>query len=244
MLNVLLHILIGLLALLLGTFLIAYLWLLAWWWRRESLLWRRETEKGLEDKQAQEPDNPIGAMKLAELYRMRMGRSTGDTRQDQASKALLWYTQAYELRWDAQGKLALLENLARAALDTNAEDKAAQYATLLLDSVPRQPNYSTGSAIHVGNLILGRLALRRGDLTEAKDYLLRSGRTHGGPGLDTGGPSMMLAQELLEHGESEAVLQYLALCATFWKMDYGKLKLWTREVKQGRTPAFGKQLYR
>ncbi|HLK60593.1 MAG TPA: hypothetical protein VKU00_28785 [Chthonomonadaceae bacterium] len=243
MLHLLLQIGLGLLALLLGTILAVPVAYYAWWWKRELLVWRRSTEKRLEDKQAQQPVNPMWAVKLADLYQMRMYRSTGDTRQEQAAKSFTWYERAYRLT-SAERRRSMLNNLARRAYDASVYDKAGVYATELLHSLPRQPNYGIGHAIHDGNLVLGRLALRGGDITKAKDYLLKSGQTPGGPGLNTGGPSMMLAKELLEQGESETVLRYFALCAEFWKMDYGKLKKWAQQVQQGQIPAFGKQLYR
>ncbi len=38
---------------------------------------------------------------------------------------------------------------------------------------------------------------------------------------------MTLAKELVERGQSAVVLQYLALCKNFWKMDRGKLDEWS-----------------
>jgi hypothetical protein len=51
-----------------------------------------------------------------------------------------------------------------------------------------------------------------------------------------------LAQDLLEKGKRETVLQYFELCRKFWKMDYGKLDQWSREVKSGKIPDFGANL--
>ncbi|MCW3100040.1 MAG: hypothetical protein JWL77_5658 [Chthonomonadaceae bacterium] len=244
MLHLLFLAFLGILALLLGTILTFFIGFYVRHQYRELVLWHTSTEKRLEDRQVREPDNPIMAEKLATLYIWRKNRSAGETRQEQALKAFLWYERAYQLTTDKLHKLGMLHNLAKLACDAFVDEKAAEYATELLRSLSEQPNYGKGSAVHDGNLVFGRLALRRGKIAEAKKYLLKAGRTTGGPGLNTGGPDMILAQELLEQRESETVLQYFALCATFWKMDYGKLKRWTRQVQNGQTPDFGKQLYR
>lgn len=99
-----------------------------------------------------------------------------------------------------------------------------------------------GNAIHKGNLILGRVALREEDVVSAKRYLLRAAETPGSANLISFGPNMTLAKELLEAGEKEAVLEYLEKCAKFWEMDFGKLKYWAEIIQSGRTPKFGTQL--
>lgn len=101
---------------------------------------------------------------------------------------------------------------------------------------------SCGSAIHKGNLILGRVALREEDVASAKRYLIRAAETPGSPELNSFGPNMTLAKELLEGGEKEAVLEYLEKCANFWEMDFGKLKYWAETIQSGRIPEFGTQL--
>jgi hypothetical protein len=60
--------------------------------------------------------------------------------------------------------------------------------------------------------------------------------------LNSFGPSMILAREMLEAGERETVLEYLRLCRSFWKADEGRLERWTQEIKAGRTPDFGPSL--
>ena len=54
---------------------------------------------------------------------------------------------------------------------------------------------------------------------------------------------MTLAKDLLENGERDTVLEYLILCRKFWKMDYGKLDQWISEVRAGKTPDFGANIF-
>lgn len=97
-----------------------------------------------------------------------------------------------------------------------------------------------GQAIHDGNLVLGRLALEQGAIDDAKRYLLAAGDSNGSPVLGSFGPNMSLAQELLQKGERDIVLQYFERCGRFWKHE--KLNEWTEEVKAGRMPNFGANL--
>jgi hypothetical protein len=81
-----------------------------------------------------------------------------------------------------------------------------------------------------------------GDRQHAKDYLLASGKTPGSPQLNSFGPNMTLAKELLEVGEREIVLKYLQLCAAFWTKDSGLLVEWRDLIDNGRVPNFGVHL--
>ena len=71
-----------------------------------------------------------------------------------------------------------------------------------------------------------------------------SGDTPGSPQLNSFGPSMRLARELLRSGESEAVLAYFAQCRRFWKMGQTWLNIWERKVARGAIPTFFMQLHR
>jgi hypothetical protein len=94
--------------------------------------------------------------------------------------------------------------------------------------------------VHHGNLILGRIALRDGDMEKAKEHLLAAGQTPGSPQLNSFGPNMALARELLEKGEKQAVLEYFERCGSFWKR--AELESWARDVKAGEIPDFGANL--
>jgi hypothetical protein len=104
-----------------------------------------------------------------------------------------------------------------------------------------------GEITQFANTVLGRLALREGQVDEAIKFLIASGETEGGPGLNSFGPSMTLAKDLLEQGQSEAVLQYFDLCRKFWKgagiFSGGNiLDQWTADVKAGKMPKFSANL--
>ena len=133
----------------------------------------------------------------------------------------------------------LLARLARTALAAGDFEKAANYANEALTESKHGVFWWTGDAIHQGNIVLGRLALRGGDVEEARRYLLLAGKTPGSTSLAAQGPNMALARDLLERGESAAVLQYLEECGAFWSGNRGKLAEWTALVRAGLKPDFG-----
>lgn len=90
--------------------------------------------------------------------------------------------------------------------------------------------------------MLGRIALKEGKTEEAKQHLIAAGKSPGSPTMDTFGPNMSLARDLLKMGERDVVLQYFELCRAFWKDDFGKLNEWSRDVKAGKIPDFGANL--
>ena len=101
---------------------------------------------------------------------------------------------------------------------------------------------SVETAVHRANLILGRIAVREGRLTHAVEFLRRSGDLSDWPEGDSPGPSMSLAKDLLDVGETAAVLAYFEQCRRFWKTGGKVLDLWAAEVRAGRVPDFGSSL--
>lgn len=105
-----------------------------------------------------------------------------------------------------------------------------------------------GNAVQNFNQALGRIALAEGNIAEAKKRLLASADSKGSPTLNSFGPNMTLAKELLAMGEKDAVVQYFDLCAKFWKSDKespagGQLEKWKTQVRKGETPNFGANLW-
>jgi len=158
-----------------------------------------------------------------------------------------------------QEKLATLENaappagierfyalpgLAKAAFQATELDRAERYARELLEAAPEYPkDWNYGNAIFYGNMVLGRVALSRDkNVALAKSSLLASAQMPGSPQLDSFGPNMSLAKDLLGQGERETVQEFLALCGKFWKRSQVKLDEWTATVKGGGMPDFGPNL--
>jgi len=117
--------------------------------------------------------------------------------------------------------------------------RAAAYAKELLDTIALGESWDAGNAHFYGHTTLGRLALYEDNLQGAKEHLILSGRLpRSSPQLSAFGPSMELAEELLERGEREIVLEFFGLCEAWWEMGKKKLETWTADVRQGRMPSF------
>jgi hypothetical protein len=123
-------------------------------------------------------------------------------------------------------------------------DSACVRAPELLQLVEADPNdWNYGNAVHYAHLMLGRVAVVRGDLEKAESELLAAARVPGSPQLASFGPNMQLALELLQTGHKECVLEYLVLCEKFWETGKRQLHSWSDDIKSGRQPLFGANLF-
>ena len=149
-----------------------------------------------------------------------------------------------QAKTDVARYLALPEAAKLAFVFGNTED-ARKYATelLALDEKFRAEFWRNGDAAFSGNFVLGRIAVQKGEVSNAKHYLLASGQSIGSPTLGSFGPNMSLAKDLIRTGQRETVLQYFELCRKFWKGDNGKLTQWAEDLKTGKQPDFGANLY-
>ncbi len=185
------------------------------------------------------------ARRLSEQARkiqLEARRGSPEAIQQAAEKALEIYEKAYAVA-NKIGRDHLLEELAKAAFDANQIGKARGYAEVMLKITHR--GIAFGNRIHHGNLILGRIALREGNVEEAKNRLIAAGTTPGAPTLDSFGPNMALAKELLEKGERDVVFKYFFLCSNFWDTERAqeKMTMWRDEIKAGKIPDFRAHLY-
>ena len=197
--------------------------------------------ESLQTARSLDMDNPKWPTKLGRLYSLDMIRKSLKVKTNAAGKALEQFEIAYKLSTD-RGRDVLLQYLAKVALAANKPQKAKEYAEKMLSQNSSGWNY--GNNIHHGNIILGRIALTLDDLEEAKKRLINAGKTPGSPQLNSFGPNMTLAKELLQKGEKDVVLKYLELCSKFWKMGKDRLHKWSVVVKDGKIPDFGRSLNR
>ncbi len=200
-------------------------------------------EEMLTKAQNLQPENPDWSEKLGQLYKLEMNGHPGT---NLAAKALREFEKAQAQTVPPVPGEPRLANLAQMAVAAGDFQKARAYATELLGpGMQWSGGGNAGRAFFFGNLVLGRVALHEGNLAEAKKYLLEAGKTKGDPTLNSFGPNMSLAKELLEKGETNAVLEFFQECEKFWP-SYGrenKMAKWTAEVKEGKTPDFGGNLY-
>ena len=136
-----------------------------------------------------------------------------------------------------------LNRAAKGALNAGRTEEARKLAMELERMTPAyQKDWNYGNAIQDANQVLGRIALAAGDVAEAEKRLLASADSKGSPQMNSFGPNMRLAKELLEKGGKDVVLEYFKRCRRFWKLGGKKLDQWTEDVKAGRIPNFGANL--
>ena len=202
---------------------------------------RTVAEVLLKKAQAIEPGNADWAEQLGQLYKLGIMFTSGPERQQAATEALAQFERAMKQNEVPQRSSSLLVDVAKMALAAGDTEKTKMYAEQLLKvGEADEQDWNSGNATHHANLILGSLALKLGKVEESGAFLLAAGKTSGSPQLNSFGPNMSLAKELLEQGEKDVVLEYFELCGQFWKND--KLKQWTAVVKGGGIPAFGGNL--
>ena len=162
--------------------------------------------------------------------------STWEERYDKAQETLAGAP-------DDVNRFYALDDAAKAAFEVGKIEEAEAHAQQALDLAPRfRDNWNYGNAIHDGHMVLGRVALRRNDVETAKRELIAAGGTPGSPQLNSFGPNMSLAKDLLERKETETVVAYFGLCAKFWEMERGNLRRWSVLAKGGEMPDFGANL--
>jgi tetratricopeptide (TPR) repeat protein len=136
-----------------------------------------------------------------------------------------------------------LSDVAKESFVTGNIEDARKYAKELMTLLPEfKGNWNYGNAVQDANLVLGRIAVTEGRIDDAKRYLIEAGRSPGSPQMNSFGPNMSLAKDLLEKGERDVVLEYFELCRKFWEMHGGQLDEWSRDVKTGKIPNFGANL--
>jgi len=196
-------------------------------------------EQFLKKGRSLDPKNPKWPQSLGHLYQLDMMCLSSDERKESARCALEQFEMAYNLSAE-MFRGYMLQYLAKAAMEADELEKADGYAQKMLGQSGWDWNH--GNNIHHGNIILGRIALKTGNIEKAKEHLIAAGKTPGSPQLNSFGPNMMLAKELAEKGEKEVVLQYFELCSSFWKTHTDDLDAWTGIVKNGGIPDFGGNL--
>jgi tetratricopeptide (TPR) repeat protein len=195
------------------------------------------SEKLFTQGQRLEPTNSVWPIRLAQIYELKMQNNEGSEHVAAAKKATELLQGAQRL---SNAPVYVLADLARVAYEAQEFDKARTYAKQLLQTANGSSDWNAGNDMYRGNTILGLLALHDGNLDQAKSYLLAAGKTTGSPQLDTFGPNMTLAKELLIKGEKQTVLQFFQECNAFW--ENSSIPEWTKEVKNGAMPDFGGNL--
>ena len=97
-------------------------------------------------------------------------------------------------------------------------------------------NYTTkGGMLHEYHTLMGRHMVREGNLEEAKQHLMLSIDLSPSAVMQSFGPNMSLALDLLLQGEKVTVLAYLNGCARFWEKE--PIEIWKTKINDNKVPA-------
>ena len=86
------------------------------------------------------------------------------------------------------------------------------------------------------------VALRENNINDAKLHLLNAANTKPSPQLKSFGPSLMLADALIERNEIDAVKKYFSMMKKIWQNDDGQLDSWISTLDKGGHPYLKQQL--
>jgi thiol-disulfide isomerase/thioredoxin len=163
-----------------------------------------------------DPENAGWKTYLSRVYE----REAGQTADPKWKVQLFRKADAIDRTWNGLPQLALAE------FEAGDDEAAARDAHRLLD----RDNNPPPNFAQVGHTVLGRVALAKGNVAEAKAELLASVPAVIPPGMNME-PNRTLAQDLMDHGEREAVVQFLEQCREFWKNDQGAIDHYIKVAK-------------
>jgi hypothetical protein len=161
-----------------------------------------------------------------------------------AREALALYEGARSLETTDLGRHLQLCDVARAAVVAGRRERATEAANQLLAEAERfRGTWQYGNALHLGHIVLGKIALASGDVVAAGEHLILAADTPGSPQLNSFGPDLVLAKSLLKAGATEPVVAYLAACAKFWRHGAANLSRWIARIHAGERPSFEERLF-
>lgn len=165
-----------------------------------------------------------------------------ETPQERYDRAMTELTNAV----NEEARFYALGYAAKESFNVGKIEDARKYAQELMTYLAKyqksETNWDFGNAIQDTNIVFGRIAMREGRIEDAKRYLIGAGKSPGSAVMDSFGPNMSLAKDLLQKGERDVVLEYFDLCRKFWSFHNDKLDEWSQDVKAGKIPNFGANL--
>lgn len=189
-----------------------------------------------------ESDAPDWWTELAHLYALRLASAQGEARQTTARQAVEAIEKALSRTRRAERRFYLIGDLAEMKLAAGDDAGAAEAAhELLALAKGNTKDWNHGNAIYTGHDVLGRVAVRAGDIESAVKHLEAAGATPGSPQLNSFGPNFELAAVLLAEGRREAVLDHLSDVRRFWEMGQRVLDRWEAQIRAGQTPNFSQR---
>jgi hypothetical protein len=134
-------------------------------------------------------------------------------------------------------RLIPLVELAIVAAELGDYQRASAYVADARTLAPGAPE------LHDLHTVVGLVALNAGNVAEAKECLSESIRVcerneFACLACSIRAFSLLLAKELLEHGEHAAVVQYLSRCQGVWHYEAKRIASWIEAIRKGQKPDF------
>jgi tetratricopeptide (TPR) repeat protein len=184
---------------------------------------------------ALDPDEPTWSGRLAALYECEFMSRYDESRYDWAAMTLRELLADPKSTTTIPGELQKPLRLATLAFEAGEWELAAKFARQILED--ESPYRDSPYWAHDAHQMLGRVALRQGNIEDAKRHLRESNLA------DRDSPSaslvyfrMELAQELLERGEKEAVIAYLKVFSLYNSRKGYVADKWIELIEQGKVP--------
>lgn len=148
-------------------------------------------------------------------------------------------------RWLVPRILGAYERLTEMAWIAGEWSRMRAYASFALD-VARSwgVDWERADVVNTVETLLGYGDLASGRLDEAERHLVTSARIPTSPVLESYGPDLGLAAELVARGRTQRVLEYLELCKGFWDPGPGVIDGWELTIRSGGTPDFTGHFHR
>jgi hypothetical protein len=197
------------------------------------------------------PADPRWTEWLARLYHREFDSRRDESRPDWAAMAVAqWECALANCANDSHGRRVLC-CAANCAFEARDYDKARILAHRLLEA-PFDRS-SVEQARHFGHELLGRIDLQAENVEQAKMHLFASIEAEAPDALRLAmiGPCLNLAKDLLQHGQTQAVLKYLKRCSELCAKEHAqhpyfkhletrqrKYARFADQLEQGQTPDF------
>jgi hypothetical protein len=197
----------------------------------------------LERAAALAPDELTWLVHLAEAYRDAALSAGGDRRELSARLSLQMFERSVARAPSERQRMNLL--LRAATLAGKTEDQRDEAVVLagqaqgLLDKLEAGPDRAAFE--HNIHVITGLHRLRHQKLEEAKESLALAEASIRGQSLSLSDLDLSLAAGLLEAGEKDVVLRYLAACETATRS--AEATNWSRSIRAGEQPKFDAYLH-
>lgn len=190
-----------------------------------------------------EPDTSDWRQLVGGLHLRSSIRSTSsEERTRLAREALAEYEAALTLERCSLEALGILIDIAKSAIMSENYPRATEAAErLLADAEGHADTFQHGNAVHLAHITLGKVALARGESASAAAHLRAASEVRGSPQLNTFGPDLELASQLLAIGQRDAVTHYIDGCKRFWESGASSLEKWTLAIDRGETPDLSKR---